>query len=83
MNYFKGRDSPSPGETPYLCRQRNSFGNFSIRLQELNEMEQGALLSKKMNGFKCDCPESAECSCPSNSTANNTVTQSISKESCV
>lgn len=81
--FFQGRDSPSPGDTPYLCRQRNSFGNFSSRLQELNEMEQGALLSKKMNGIKCDCPETNECSCPSNSAGTILVAKSVSKESCV
>lgn len=54
-----GRDTPSPGDTPYLCRQRNnssasfaaSGGNaISTSRAELSEMERGALLGG------CDCP---------------------------
>lgn len=54
-----GRDTPSPGDTPYLCRQRNnsaasfaaSVGNtISASRGELSEMERGALLGG------CDCP---------------------------
>ncbi|KAG8238171.1 hypothetical protein J437_LFUL018263 [Ladona fulva] len=45
-----GRESPSPLDTPYLCRQRNSTTNstpaYSTRLQqEQSEMERGHLLS--------------------------------------
>ncbi|XP_058802888.1 proton-coupled zinc antiporter SLC30A1 [Phymastichus coffea] len=54
----QGRETPSPGETPYLCRQRSNLGRSSNSIagavlsgvttseqQELNEMERGHLLS--------------------------------------
>ncbi|XP_011504829.1 PREDICTED: zinc transporter 1 [Ceratosolen solmsi marchali] len=48
----QGRETPSPGETPYLCRQRNSLARSTnsitggaVEHQELNEMERGHLLS--------------------------------------
>lgn len=81
---LQGRDTPSPGDTPYLCRQRNSFGSFNNRLQELNEMEQGALLS---NGKTCGCdgdaPPTTECTCPIKATQQQQQQPSVSKESCV
>lgn len=81
---LQGRDTPSPGDTPYLCRQRNSFGSFNNRLQELNEMEQGALLS---NPKICCCdgdPPNAECTCPVKTSQQQLQQQpSVSKESCV
>ncbi|GLV35549.1 Zinc transporter 63C [Carabus blaptoides fortunei] len=76
----QGRDTPSPGDTPYLCRQRNSFGSFNNRLQELNEMEQGALLSTD-NPKSCECP--TECTCPSSSSGIPCPPYSENKESCV
>ncbi|XP_075235037.1 solute carrier family 30 member 1 [Lycorma delicatula] len=48
-----GRDSPSPGETPYLCRQRNNSSASFERAGQgvgLSEMERGALLGS------CACP---------------------------
>lgn len=41
-----GRDTPSPGDTPYLCRQRSSATSLNSRQQpqELSEMESGHLL---------------------------------------
>jgi hypothetical protein len=42
---MQGRDTPSPGDTPYLCRQRNSAASFNNRVQELSEMESGHLLA--------------------------------------
>jgi len=43
-----GRETPSPGDTPYLCRQRNnsvnSVGAMAGARGELSEMERGALL---------------------------------------
>ncbi|KAL0273378.1 UNVERIFIED_CONTAM: hypothetical protein PYX00_006059 [Menopon gallinae] len=46
----QGRDSPSPGDTPYLCRQRcGSAASFS-RIQALqSDMESGHLLSASAN----------------------------------
>ncbi|XP_034246282.1 zinc/cadmium resistance protein isoform X1 [Thrips palmi] len=47
-----GRDSPSPGDTPYLCRQRNnSSTNFNNRGEEVNQMERGALLIHMPRGM--------------------------------
>ncbi|XP_046665272.1 zinc/cadmium resistance protein [Homalodisca vitripennis] len=52
-----GRDTPSPGDTPYLCRQRNNsvasgggVGAGGGARGELSEMERGALLGG------CACP---------------------------
>nr|CAD7196535.1 unnamed protein product [Timema douglasi] len=45
----KGRDTPSPGDTPYLCRQRTSVAN----LKEMSEMESGHLLEEGT----CQCPQ--------------------------
>ncbi|XP_074109149.1 solute carrier family 30 member 1 [Cotesia typhae] len=57
----QGRETPSPGETPYMCRQRNSLARSNIAIsgigintssnggqehQEVNEMERGYLLSQ-------------------------------------
>ncbi|XP_049837813.1 zinc transporter 1 [Schistocerca gregaria] len=39
-----GRETPSPGDTPYLCRQRSSAASLGTRQQELSEMESGRLL---------------------------------------
>nr|CAD7439303.1 unnamed protein product [Timema bartmani] len=44
-----GRDTPSPGDTPYLCRQRTSVAN----LKEMSEMESGHLLEEGT----CQCPQ--------------------------
>lgn len=57
---FQGRDTPSPGDTPYLCRQRNSATNAANR-QELNDIEKGALLKDSSNNAmvvqnNCLCP---------------------------
>ncbi|XP_031785317.1 zinc transporter 1 isoform X2 [Nasonia vitripennis] len=51
----QGRETPSPGETPYMCRQRSSLARSTNSIaggggggdpqQELNEMERGHLLS--------------------------------------
>ncbi|XP_046431654.1 zinc transporter 1 [Neodiprion virginianus] len=46
----QGRETPSPGETPYMCRQRNSLARSNVAIegmeqQEVNEMERGHLLS--------------------------------------
>ncbi|XP_012286583.1 zinc transporter 1 [Orussus abietinus] len=46
----QGRETPSPRETPYMCRQRNSLARSTGSLadpeqQEVNEMERGHLLS--------------------------------------
>jgi len=46
----QGRETPSPGETPYMCRQRNSLARSTGSIggteqQEVNEMERGHLLS--------------------------------------
>ncbi|XP_011298932.1 zinc transporter 1 [Fopius arisanus] len=48
--FIEGRETPSPGETPYMCRQRNSLARSTISIgggdqQEVNEMERGHLLS--------------------------------------
>ncbi|XP_059484209.1 proton-coupled zinc antiporter SLC30A1 [Neocloeon triangulifer] len=45
----QGRDTPSPGDTPYTCRQRTSaalgsLGNLQKESQQVNEMESGHLL---------------------------------------
>lgn len=46
-----GRDSPSPGDTPYMCRQRSNAGaNFNNRGEEVNQMERGALLLPMARG---------------------------------
>lgn len=53
----QGRETPSPGDTPYLCRQRannaatGSNGNVRAQqegrsTQEVNEMESGRLLGE-------------------------------------
>lgn len=47
----QGRDTPSPGETPLMCRQRNSRKNPSVTgndPQEMNEMERGHLLPSSL-----------------------------------
>nr|CAD7424653.1 unnamed protein product [Timema monikensis] len=46
---WNGRDTPSPGDTPYLCRQRTSVAN----LKEMSEMESGHLLEEGT----CQCPQ--------------------------
>lgn len=56
-----GRESPSPLDTPYLCRQRNSTTNstpaYSTRLQqEQSEMERGHLLSPGGGGGDAPVP---------------------------
>ncbi|KRT78835.1 hypothetical protein AMK59_8296 [Oryctes borbonicus] len=50
----QGRDTPSPGDTPYMCRQRTvNITATSHRLQELNEMEKGALLETQSEVWIC------------------------------
>ncbi|KAJ9592542.1 hypothetical protein L9F63_015777, partial [Diploptera punctata] len=57
-----GRDTPSPGDTPYLCRQRNSAASFNNRVQELSEMESGHLLASTT---QCNAQGNGSCPCPS------------------
>lgn len=48
MFYFlQGRDTPSPVETPYLCRQRNNANSTQpVRGSQVSEIqERGALLA--------------------------------------
>ncbi|CAD6245221.1 GSCOCG00013589001-RA-CDS [Cotesia congregata] len=67
----QGRETPSPGETPYMCRQRNSLARSNIAIsgiginassnggqehQEVNEMERGYLLSQ----FRPTAPDNPE-----------------------
>ncbi|XP_072378532.1 uncharacterized protein ZnT63C isoform X1 [Diabrotica undecimpunctata] len=49
----QGRDSPSPNNTPYMVRQRNSVPKPKVGNEEMNEMEEGVLL--KENGLQPDC----------------------------
>lgn len=52
----KGRDTPTPNNTPYLCRQRNSAN--SVNSQGVSEMEKGNLLEKGVDTTlqnDCDC----------------------------
>ncbi|XP_050307788.1 zinc transporter 1 [Anthonomus grandis grandis] len=49
----KGRDTPTPNNTPYLCRQRNSANSVS---QGVSEMEKGNLLEKTCESvLQTDC----------------------------
>lgn len=41
----KGRETPSPNNTPYMCRQRNSAASIPNH-EDMNEMEKGVLLEK-------------------------------------
>ncbi|XP_056634673.1 proton-coupled zinc antiporter SLC30A1 [Diorhabda carinulata] len=50
----QGRDTPSPNNTPYICRQRNSVANSIGGNEEMNEMEQGVLLENPP-AFQLDC----------------------------
>ncbi|XP_015834687.1 proton-coupled zinc antiporter SLC30A1 isoform X1 [Tribolium castaneum] len=43
---LKGRETPSPNNTPYMVRQRGNSSNSSNNSQEMNEMEAGVLLEK-------------------------------------
>lgn len=49
VSTFQGRETPSPAETPYLCRQRSGLSRLNNQIpgdqQELHEMERGHLLS--------------------------------------
>ncbi|KAL2720014.1 zinc transporter 1 [Vespula squamosa] len=59
----KGRESPSPGETPYMCRQRNSLARSTTSIggtkqQEVNEMERGHLLSLSGSHHSIQLPHS-------------------------
>lgn len=71
-----GRDTPSPGDTPYLCRQRNSAASFNNRVQELSEMESGHLLA---SATQCPAQGNGSCACPSAPCPSPPV----NKESCV
>lgn len=43
---FQGRDTPSPVDTPYLCRQRNNIGATQLGRGQVSEIiERGALLA--------------------------------------
>ncbi|XP_076252606.1 solute carrier family 30 member 1 isoform X1 [Rhynchophorus ferrugineus] len=48
----KGRDTPTPNNTPYLCRQRNSSSSVN---QGVSEMEKGNLLEKGPETLQGDC----------------------------
>ncbi|KAJ8953806.1 hypothetical protein NQ318_006654 [Aromia moschata] len=52
----QGRDTPSPNNTPYICRQRTSTGIPGN--EEMNELEKGVLLENGHLSMQCDC----ECS---------------------
>ncbi|XP_074038808.1 solute carrier family 30 member 1 [Leptinotarsa decemlineata] len=54
----QGRDTPSPSNTPYICRQRNSAASTSLNNLEMNEMEKGVLLEKGTSPLQNEC----ECS---------------------
>ncbi|XP_015176941.1 PREDICTED: zinc/cadmium resistance protein isoform X1 [Polistes dominula] len=59
----QGRESPSPGETPYMCRQRNSLARSTASIggtkqQEVNEMERGHLLSLSGSHHSIQLPHS-------------------------
>ncbi|KAF7414189.1 hypothetical protein HZH68_002678 [Vespula germanica] len=59
----QGRESPSPGETPYMCRQRNSLARSTTSIggtkqQEVNEMERGHLLSLSGSHHSIQLPHS-------------------------
>ncbi|XP_015599346.1 zinc transporter 1 [Cephus cinctus] len=41
----QGRETPSPSETPYVCRQRTTTSIGGTEQQGVNEMERGHLLS--------------------------------------
>ncbi|KAJ8984426.1 hypothetical protein NQ317_012489 [Molorchus minor] len=45
----QGRDTPSPNNTPYVCRQRTSA------TQEVNELEKGNLLENGLPLLQTDC----------------------------
>lgn len=59
MNFFQGRDTPSPVDTPYMCRQRNTTSvtidttncSQTGNSQE-NEMESGALLGERISNSR-------------------------------
>lgn len=52
----QGRDTPSPNNTPNICRQRNSVANSIGENEEMNEMEQGVLLEDPPPyQLDCDC----------------------------
>lgn len=43
---FQGRETPSPVDTPYLCRQRNNISASQIGRGQVSEIiERGALLA--------------------------------------
>ncbi|KAK5643063.1 hypothetical protein RI129_006908 [Pyrocoelia pectoralis] len=50
----QGSDTPSPADTPYLCRQRTST-NLTNHVQEMNELERGALLDRGNPSQQIDC----------------------------
>lgn len=61
--FLKGRETPSPGETPYMCRQRNSLARSTGSIggteqQEVNEMERGHLLSLPASHHSVQLPHS-------------------------
>ncbi|CAG9762970.1 unnamed protein product [Ceutorhynchus assimilis] len=52
----KGRDTPTPNNTPYLCRQRNSTN--SVNIEGVSDMEKGNLLEKSPTetlATDCEC----------------------------
>ncbi|KAF5272456.1 hypothetical protein FQR65_LT04924 [Abscondita terminalis] len=51
----QGSDTPSPADTPYLCRQRTVNTNLNSHVQELNELERGALLDRGNSSQQIDC----------------------------
>lgn len=43
---LQGRETPSPVDTPYLCRQRNNIGAAQVSRDQTSEIiERGALLA--------------------------------------
>ncbi|XP_022918613.1 uncharacterized protein [Onthophagus taurus] len=72
----EGKDSPSPGDTPYLCRQRTNTTASNNRAQEINAMENGALLHEGSALSQTDCCcETRGCECGNGAA--------VGQESCV
>ncbi|KAJ8922681.1 hypothetical protein NQ315_007713, partial [Exocentrus adspersus] len=51
----QGRDTPSPNNTPYICRQRTSIAGLPSNQEEMNEMEKGVLLKSGSCSLQNDC----------------------------
>ncbi|KAJ8927199.1 hypothetical protein NQ314_020477 [Rhamnusium bicolor] len=48
-------ETPSPNNTPYICRQRTSMVTSPTDHEEMNEMEKGVLLEKGISSLETDC----------------------------